>query len=157
MAEEEISLNSLDDEWKSELIAQPKKRQVKPKVCSVWSEQDIFKLISCVECMPMLWNAQDEKYRNKTERQSAWKHISETDFDGKFKESEIMAKWSNIRIQYRSYFAKYRKTKSGQGASEQVKWKFYEAMDFVGRAEEEQTSTTVSNMVCFYFIIYIFR
>lgn len=98
----------------------------------------------------MLWNAKDEKYRNKIERQSAWKHISEADFDGKFNDTELMAKWSNMRIQYRSYFSKYRKTKSGQGASAPVKWKFYEALDFVGRAENEQTDSTVSNLVCVY-------
>lgn len=126
---------------------QSKKRQIKPKVCSDWSDNEIFKLISCVECVPMLWNAKDEKYRNKIERQSAWKHISETEFDSKFSDNELMAKWSNMRIQYRSYLAKNRKTKSGQGTKDSIKWKFYEAKDFVGRAEEEQTASTVSNLV----------
>lgn len=129
---------------------QPKKRQIKPKVLSDWSDNEMFKLISCVECVPMLWNARDLKYRNKIERQSAWKQMSENEFDKKFNDNELMAKWSNMRIQYRSYFAKYRKSKSGQGASESAKWKFYDAMDFVGRAEEEQTAATVSNLVCFY-------
>ena len=101
-----------------------------------------------VECLPMLWNALDEKYRNRIERQTAWKVMSEVDFDHKFNENELMAKWTNIRIQYRSYFSRNRKTKSGQEANEPVKWKFYEAMDFIGRAEEEQTPTTVSNLVC---------
>lgn len=136
------------DSTQGKITTQPKKRQVKRKVSSDWSDDEMFKLISCVECLPMLWNAKDEKYRNRIERQSAWKQMSEADFDNKFTVDEIMAKWSNMRIQYRSYFAKYRKNKSGQGANEPVKWKFYGAMDFVGQAEEEQTSTTVSNLVC---------
>lgn len=118
--------DNLDDDPTYELSStqkkkttQPKKRQIKPKVLSDWSDNEMFKLISCVECMPMLWI-----------------------------DNELMAKWSNMCIQYRSYFAKYRKTKSGQGASESVKWKFYDATDFVGRAEEDQTAATVSNLVC---------
>lgn len=134
---------------------QSKKRQTKPKVSSDWSDDDIFKLITCVELVPMLWNAKDEKYRNKFERQSAWKHMSEVDFEGKFSDSELLAKWSNIRIQYRSYYSKYQKTKSGQETDEPVKWKFYEAIDFVGRAEQEQTAITVSNLVCVQNIILI--
>lgn len=162
MAESEVFdlddvVDDLDDDPTYELsstqkkkVTQTKKRQIKPKVSSEWSDIEIFKLISCVECVPMLWNARDLKYRNKIERQSAWKQISENEFDKKFTDNELMAKWSNMRIQYRSYFAKYRKGKFGQGANEAVKWEFFDAMDFVGRAEVEQTAETVSNLVCFY-------
>lgn len=90
----------------------------------------------------MLWNAKDENYRNKIERQSAWKRMSENIFNNKFTVNELIAKWSNMRIQYRSYLAKYQKN------NEKIKWKFYGAMDFVGQADEDQTSTTVSNLVC---------
>lgn len=134
----------------SQHIQPKKKRQVKPKVCAEWTNDDIFKLISCVKSVKMLWNAKDEKYRNKIERKSAWKQISDADFDRKFSDTELMAKWTNMRIQYRSYFAKYRKTKSGQGKDESIKWKFYEAMDFVDSAEGEQTATTASNLVFYY-------
>lgn len=141
----------LDDEVSS-IVSKGKasrKRQVKPKVVSDWTDTDIFKLISCVEALPMLWNAGDAKYRNKIDRQSAWKEMSETNFDNKFSATELMAKWSNIRIQYRSYDSKLRKTKSGQGAVEQVKWKFFDVMSFVGRAEATQTAMNVSNLVGF--------
>lgn len=130
-----LQLNSSTQKNKT---TQPKKRQIKPKVCSEWSDHDIFKLISCVECMPVLWNAKDEKYRNKIERQSAWKQVSEIEFGSKYTDSELMAKWSNIRIQYRSYYTKCHKTKSGQGVNEQVKWKFYEAMYFIGHAVRDR-------------------
>lgn len=144
---------SLDDDFvltQSKKTKATKRRQVKPKVSSEWSDEEMFKLIECVEGYPMLWNAKDIKYRNKVDRQSAWKEMESNVFDGKFSAGEIMAKWSNMRIQYRSYDAKIRKTKSGQGAVEQVRWKFFNAMDFVGRAEASQTATTVSNLVCFF-------
>lgn len=143
---------------KAGAIKPPKKKQTKPKVTAEWSEEDVFKLIGCVELVPMLWNAKDEKYRNKIERTSAWNQMSEIYFENKFSGSELLAKWSNVRIQYRGYFTKYHKTKSGQGADEPVeavKWKFYEAMGFVGRAEDEQTGISISNLVCVYHIICI--
>ncbi|XP_055524911.1 uncharacterized protein LOC129718289 isoform X3 [Wyeomyia smithii] len=122
-----------------------KKRQAKPKVCSTWSDEETAKLISCVKYLPVLWNVREKKYRNKIARQNAWKKISENAFDRKFNDSELMAKWANMRIQYRSYFTKYGKTKSGHGDNNPVKWKFYETMHFIGRDEEEQTETAVSN------------
>lgn len=128
-----------------------KKRQAKPKVEAEWTEPEIFKMINCVECLPLLWNAQDEKYKNRGARNSAWKDMSELEFESKFTDHELQAKWTNLRIQYRSYLSKSQKTKSGQGAEDHVtcKWKFFEAMQFVGSTEQEQTSATVSNMVCF--------
>lgn len=36
-----------------------KRAQIKPKVNSEWSDDEIFKLINCVEIVPMLWNAKD--------------------------------------------------------------------------------------------------
>ncbi|CAH1106913.1 unnamed protein product [Psylliodes chrysocephalus] len=123
-----------------------KKRQVKPKVSMEWTDDDVFKLITCVESVPMLWYAKDRKYCNKVERVAAWQHMSEVDFNSKFTDADLIAKWSNIRIQYRSYFAKSRKTKFCQGAQEEVKWKFYQVMNFIGRAEEEQTTDTISNL-----------
>lgn len=128
-----------------------KKRQAKPKVEAEWTDPEIFKMINCVECLPLLWNAKDEKYKNRVARNSAWNDMSELDFDSKFTDHELQAKWTNLRIQYRSYLSKNQKTKSGQGAEDHItcKWKFFEAMKFVGSTEQEQTSATVSNMVCF--------
>lgn len=119
------------------------------------SDHSNDKLISCVECVLMLWNAKNQNYKNKVERQTAWKHMSELDFESKFTDDELLVKWTHIRIQYRSYFAKFRKTKSGQGVETEIKWKFYRAMSFLGKAEEEQTPNTVSNMV-FLFFVFIF-
>lgn len=138
-----------------------KKRQVKAKVVSEWTDAEIFKIISCVECLLLLWDAKDPKYKNREARNSAWNTISEVDFDSKFTDHELQAKWTNLRIQYRSYVSKLQKTKSGQGAEENAtcKWKFYNSMQFVGSSEQEQTSATVSNMVCsclyFEFVLFI--
>lgn len=123
-----------------------KSKRKKPKVAAEWSDDAIFKLISCVEVNEQLWNASHPQYRNKIERSSIWKSISEIDFESKFNESELLAKWTNIRIQFRGYAAKAKKTKSGQGASTATKWKFFSAMQFVDTAEENQSSHCESNL-----------
>lgn len=83
-----------------------KKRQGKPKVEAIGLIRKFFKLIICVECLPLLWNAQDEKYKNRVARKSSWKDMSELDFEYKFTDNELQAKWTNLRIQYRSYLAR---------------------------------------------------
>ncbi|XP_075149547.1 uncharacterized protein LOC142223552 [Haematobia irritans] len=120
-----------------------KKPRTKPKVVKDWEDEDVFKLITFVESQPCLWNAGDEGYHNKMLRDNAWKSICEG-FEDKFSQIDVNAKWTNLRIQYRGYAARA-KTKSGQGYVEQPKWKFFNAMSFVGRVEDQQTQRTISN------------
>ncbi|XP_073828453.1 uncharacterized protein [Musca autumnalis] len=116
-----------------------KKRRMKPKVIKEWTEDDILKLISLVEKQTCLWNAAYEGYTNKTIRDKCWQHISE-EFDKKYTPDDLKAKWTNLRIQYRGY-ASRSKTKSPP------KWRYFNLMDFVGRAEDiqQQTQETKSN------------
>lgn len=135
-----------DQEENCPPLKRAKKKQEKPKVTSEWTDDEIFKLISCVENVPILWDAQDAQYRNKVKRQSAWRDMSELNFGSKFADNELLAKWTNMRIQFRSY-ANSKKGKSGQGSHFEVTWKFYEAMEFVENVEQNQTATTISNLV----------
>lgn len=121
-----------------------KKRRVKPKVVKEWDEDEIFKLIAAVEDYPCIWNAGEEMYHNKSARENAWQTIGDI-FNGKYDTSDMSAKWSNLRIQYRTAAARA-KSKSGQGVVENPKWKYFSALSFVGRAEDEQTQATVSNL-----------
>ncbi|KAJ6632855.1 hypothetical protein Bhyg_16428 [Pseudolycoriella hygida] len=114
---------------------QPKKRNPKPKVCSEWTNAQIFKLISCVKCTPPLWNAKQKRYR-----QVLWKDLSKNAFEGKFTDNELIAKWANLRIQYRSN----KKLKSNQGSTDLVTWKFFDAMSFVDHTENKQSSNSVN-------------
>ncbi|XP_058985707.1 uncharacterized protein LOC131805936 [Musca domestica] len=122
-----------------------KKSRGKPKVAKEWAEEDIFKLIALVEEQSCLWNAGCDGYHNKILRDNAWRHISEQ-FDDKYTPADLTAKWTNLRIQYRGYAARS-KTKSGQGAIEPPKWRFFNVMKFVGRNEEAQTQDTISNIL----------
>lgn len=147
-----------------------KRTRAKPKVVARWNDADIFKLISYVEVEPATWNAAHKDYSNKYARSLAWGRVAEkcngilvNFFQSvlvffncsvgfffqflvdKYTEADLSAKWSNLRIQFRSYMVRCTKTRSGQGTEEAPRWKFYSAMSFVGRAEAIQTSETVSN------------
>lgn len=109
-----------------------------------WTDEEVLELISCVEVRPPLWNAGDGKYKNRNERNKFWDEISEIEFESKYGSSQLQSKWSNLRIQYRSYLTK--KPKSGQAANAEIQWKFFAPMSFVGRTEAEQTAPTESNL-----------
>lgn len=123
----------------------------KPKVVSEWSDTEVFKLITCVQEHSALWDAGDIQYRNKHERTKLWNEMSENEFGSKLRGTELLAKWSNLRIQYRSYATK--KRKYGQAAPPPIHWKFFSAMQFVGHADWEQTASTESNLVSFLFLV----
>lgn len=98
-----------------------------------------------VEDEKCLWDASNDCYHNKVQRDRAWQNIAEQ-FDMQYTTADLTAKWTNLRIQFRGYAGRI-KTKSGQGAIVAPKWKFYNSMSFVGRAEDQQTQETVSNIV----------
>lgn len=88
-------------------------------------------------------------YHNKQHRAGLWRQLSD-EFGDEFDGVQLSKKWSNLRIQYRNYAAKQKETKSGQGSNEgggAIKWKYFDAMKFISRAEEEQTTATKSNFV----------
>lgn len=153
--QEEFSEEDKDDEYFPPSAAKGKKKPKKPKVVSEWSDNNVYKLIACVQEYPALWDARDSQYRNKHERTKLWDRMSENDFQSKFAGTELLAKWSNIRIQFRSYANK--KTISGDAAAPPINWKFFSALQFIGHAECEQTAATESNLVrvasfLFYFV-----
>lgn len=62
-------------------FATRKRTRAKPKVITEWNEDDVFKLISCVEVEPITWNAAHKDYSNKIARSNAWFRIADK-FDG---------------------------------------------------------------------------
>lgn len=121
-----------------------KRKRTKPKVVKEWEDTDVFKLISLVEKQKCLWDVRDGDYHTKIVRENAWQTI-EDKFEGKFSTTDLNAKWTNLRIQYRGYAGRA-KTKSGQGTLKSTKWRYYGAMNFVGRAEDQQTCQTNSRL-----------
>lgn len=125
-----------------------KRTRNRSKVTAEWSESNIRKLISAVELNECLWNANHADYKNRNKRNRAWAHMSEDDFDSKHDGGELNSKWSNLRIQFKSYWAKSKKKKSGQGTDDnKVSWKYFDQMAFVAAAEAKQSTPTESTLV----------
>lgn len=119
-----------------------KRPRIKPKVVIEWEETDVFKLIYLVENEKCLWDSRDKDYHNKIVRKSAWQNIND-EFEGKYTNSDLNAKWTNLRIQYRGYAGR---AKLKSGTLKCPKWKFYTAMHFIGRNEDQQTQQGISNL-----------
>lgn len=146
----------MDDDDDHEIVPAPEvlieepasqnKKRKRAKVEVEFDDKSTGDLISAVEEHPCLWNAASENYKNRVLRDATWREISENVFDGKFDATQLSAKWTNLRIQFRSYKMKS-KGKSGQAAKSKIVWKFYNSMLFVASAEESQTPTTESNLI----------
>ncbi|XP_055619500.1 uncharacterized protein LOC129764447 [Toxorhynchites rutilus septentrionalis] len=127
-------------------IYQVKKKRKRGKVEAAWDEANINKLISAVEENDCIWNAGNKEYKNRDMRDASWQHITENVFDGQYSVAEVCAKWTNLRIQFRSYHAKENKRKSDQGAYSRISWRFYRQMMFINNAEDQQTEKSESNL-----------
>lgn len=57
-------------------VSKVPKSSKKARVVGEWTDDEVFKLIACVEVRPPLWNAGDSKYKNRIERTKLWNEIS---------------------------------------------------------------------------------
>lgn len=72
-----------------------------------------------------------------------WKDVASEVEERDFNECRL--KWQSLRCQYNQNASK--KTRSGQGADETVKvhWRFFDAMQFVGKSDSQNVAGTSSN------------
>lgn len=122
-------------------------KRSRPKVSIKWNDDNIFKLITAVESYEELWDPSSQIYKNRTAKDSAWREIHENLFNSEIGLTELISKWNNIRIQFRSYRSKLSLKKSGSGTDDSPKWKFWNAMLFIDRMENQYSQATASNMV----------
>lgn len=116
-----------------------------------WNDSEINNLISAVETKVELWKSNHELYKNKLKKDAAWRDISENVFDSKLSSSELNTKWSNLRVQYKTYAAKYKLKPSGSGAQTINKWKFFDCMSFIDGNNESIQATESNLPMVFYF------
>lgn len=149
------ALNSDEGEITTQTQTQTKSNSQKNRkrvrsILHEWNDSEIQQLISAVETKCELWKSNHELYKNKTKKDAAWRDISENVFDGKLSSTELNTKWSNLRVQYKSYASKYKSKPSGSGFESISKWKFFDCMSFID-ANNESDEVTESNLPVFYF------
>ncbi|XP_030372731.1 uncharacterized protein LOC115622803 [Scaptodrosophila lebanonensis] len=115
----------------------------RPKCARAMNDDDVFKLITCVQSNECIWNLTDANYTNKNERRSAWMEIW-NQLDCAYEETELRAKWSNLRIQYNRVC---RRDKSSLGADFEPAWKFFNALSFLGPVDRAQKQETFPHTV----------
>lgn len=84
-----------------------------------WNESSIDKMIKAIEREGVLWNKKTDKFLNKTEKENAWKRVSEK--TGTSIELEALKnKWNELKVEF--------------GRKRQLNgrdWRHYESMCFL--------------------------
>lgn len=138
----------------SEVEKQPSSKKKRTRAITYeWTDIEILKLISSVELKELLWKPNHEHYKNRNAKDAAWREIEEA-FGGKVKTGDLTTKWNSLRVQYKQYAAKYKSKPSGSGREATNKWKFFDAMNFIGVSDDTLTETTVSNLQMVKYPIY---
>ncbi|XP_053698242.1 uncharacterized protein LOC128745236 [Sabethes cyaneus] len=109
--------------------------QKRNKVSGEWSRDNTSKLIRAVRSNVQLWNPAVAEYRNRSRRNDTWHQIAKSTFNGYYQASELAAKWTNLRIQFKAYHAKRGKAKLDPA---EVSWYHYQTMLFITTAEDGQ-------------------
>lgn len=118
-------------------------KQIRPKVNGEWSHEDIVKLITAVEQRPTLWDISSPQY--KLPKTVAWQEIA--DSFGERTADECKAKWSNLRVTFKTNLSKSKRQKSGAAAGGFIVWKYFNSMMFLDVNETSQTTESISSMV----------
>lgn len=120
-------------------------KKVVKKVEAAWNDAVTFDLIAAVEKRPVIWDFGSSEY--KMAKSDAWREVAEV-LEGKFEWEECKAKWSNLQISFNTNLAKSRKTKSGQGTTDNtVQWRFFKAMYFIAANDARQSTASTSNLI----------
>lgn len=128
-----------DDEFLLEQMPPPKIRH-RVKVLVDWCRDEVYRLISAVELRPLLWNSSHKDHMCKVTREAAWQEIA-AEFGGKFDTDQLSAKWYNLRIQFKAYWAKQKRE---QGMSH-ITWKYFKPLMFIGQSRKEQRQLVSSD------------
>ncbi|XP_055525843.1 uncharacterized protein LOC129718788 isoform X1 [Wyeomyia smithii] len=124
-----------DDENLLERMPSPKIRH-RVKVLVEWRSEEIYKLIAAVESRQLLWNSSHKDHMCKIMREEAWQEIA-AEFDGKFDTDQLVAKWYNLRIQFKAYFAA-RKKRFTAGGTDRTTWKYFMPLMFIAGGTRKQ-------------------
>lgn len=147
------------DSQKSAPILKQRKRNRSKTPTTVrlkWTDEEQDHLISEVEKHKCLCDEGCAENRDKFRRESAWKTVAECLGD-QFPQEQCRAKWLSLRAVHRKIVNQFARTKSGQGTSSaKINWRFYEAMNFIVKADKKNKMASESNLVSVLFTLFYF-
>lgn len=134
----------------AEEFALKKRRNYAKKVERKWTEEEIERLISAVEERRLLWDVGAAEY--KLPKIDAWQEVA--DAVGNITMDDAKAKWSNLRITFKTNLNKYRSKKSGQGTDELVTihWRYFDSLMFLEANDVQQSSESTSSLTLVSFL-----
>ena len=85
---------------------------------SVWTDQDVQKLIDLVEERYVLWDTTHKEYHDRSKKSEALEDIAD---QLGINQNAVLSKWRNLRGQFGREVNKVNRTKSGQGTDERYR------------------------------------
>ncbi|XP_046805743.1 uncharacterized protein LOC111685068 isoform X2 [Lucilia cuprina] len=136
----EATIQSSTDDCKKK---RPKQKSYRKKVESVWTHDNIIRLIEEVEARRCLWDAGCPEY--KLPKDMLWQEVADS-VNMSF--NDCKGKWANLRTTFNCNLEKLRKKKSGQRTDEsfQIVWKYFKPVLFLEAAKE--SATTDASILC---------
>lgn len=92
------------------------------------SDEKIFELIAQIESEPCLWQKSHKYYQNKYKKSEAIETIAKS---SNITSELVKEKLKSLRTIYFQNAQKLKKGKSGSAGGVQVKWKFFNALNFL--------------------------
>ncbi|XP_058812570.1 uncharacterized protein LOC131677055 isoform X1 [Topomyia yanbarensis] len=120
----------VEDDLSEFVVTKVERKRERVKVAIDWCSDAIIKLIFAVRDKQLLWNPEHSDHMSKLKRDAVWKEIAHEVFDDQYEADQLVAKWNNLRIQFKSYWAKHRRSWADRGGK-QISWKYYKPMLFI--------------------------
>ncbi|XP_046805742.1 uncharacterized protein LOC111685068 isoform X1 [Lucilia cuprina] len=136
----EATIQSSTDDCKKK---RPKQKSYRKKVESVWTHDNIIRLIEEVEARRCLWDAGCPEY--KLPKDMLWQEVADS-VNMSF--NDCKGKWANLRTTFNCNLEKLRKKKSGQRTDEsfQIVWKYFKPVLFLEAAKVRQSTQSISSL-----------
>nr|XP_055069810.1 transcription factor Adf-1-like [Misgurnus anguillicaudatus] len=100
------------------------------------------KLILCVSEFPELYNTSLRSYRDIGRKAVSWKHVAN---QVGMSEDECKRRWKNLRDRYIKERKTMKEKKSGAGAEQKTKWRYFSIMSFLEpHVRDRATSSNMS-------------
>ena len=97
---------------------------------SVWTDQDVQKMIDLVEERYVLWDTTHKEYHDRRKKSEALEEIAD---QLGINQNAVLSKWRNLRGQFGREVNKVNRTKSGQGTDERYRstWRYFDQLTFL--------------------------
>ncbi|XP_058467109.1 uncharacterized protein LOC131440029 isoform X2 [Malaya genurostris] len=141
----ETTSSTMDDDLSEFLVPKEERKRERVKVVIEWTCDAIMRLISAVHKRPLLWNSEHPDHVSKILRETAWQGIAQDEFEDQYDADQLIAKWNNLRIQFKAYWSKTKRSKARHDSGQKkVIWRYFRPMAFLAASSDSSLLKAVT-------------